>query len=66
MKKFRVIYKVDAISKTCYLIERRYARNLKTARKIFKQLHAKYEAYVEITKCNDYDRSFIRDEWVEG
>lgn len=63
MKKFRVIYEVRCVTYTGELIFRRYARNLKTARKIAREIK---DRYVEIRLCTPYEHNFIRYDCVEG
>lgn len=58
----RVIYMIEVFNYDGELIDRRFARNMKTAEKIAKQ----YGDLADIRCLNKNEWSMINPEWVEG
>lgn len=70
----RVIYVVEGVDLRVNgdgCLVRRYARNLKTARKIERAIRRKVrwlgsEGYVNVERLNKSEWKFVNPEWVEG
>lgn len=62
MRTFRVIYCIEAFSSNGELVFRRYARNIRTARRIANS--SKHPTYIR--QLQKVEHMYIRSEWVEG
>lgn len=60
----RKIYMIEKINAHGELKARRFARNLKTAKKIAKQLDNTNDVYITLLK--PYQHRYINYEWIEG
>ena len=64
---FRRVYQILAVTKYGDLLQRRYARNRRTAEKIYRELCKRYgDDIVEISECGAAWKSHIVSGAVEG